>query len=135
MSSILNDVKKVVGLSPDYDEFDLDIIMHINTIFSVLEQLGLGPVGGYMITDGTEEWDAFLGDDLRMNSVKTYMYLRVRLLFDPPQTAHAIAATERQIEEFGWRLSVTRENDDWVSPLPLPPDYSIDVIDGGTPFN
>jgi len=117
----LTDVKKVLGIDDTYTAFDVDIMLHINTIFSVLEQLGLGPEGGYMISSKDDTWDAFLGTDLRLNSVKTYMYLRVRLLFDPPATSYAMAAMKEQYEELEWRLNVTREGDSWTSPVPTPP--------------
>lgn len=109
MSSILNDTKKVLGLEADYDAFDLDILMHINSVFTVLEQLGIGPAGGFAIEDATAEWDAFLAGDPRLNSVKTFVFLRVRLLFDPPSTSYLITASEKQAEELAWRLSTYRE--------------------------
>lgn len=110
MSSILNDTKKVLGLEPEYKAFDIDVLMHINSVFSTLDQLGVGPVGGFAISDDTTEWTAFIGNDPRLNSVKTYMFLKVRLLFDPPSTSYLITAAKEQAQELEWRLNVFRES-------------------------
>jgi hypothetical protein len=118
--SILISTKKMLGIAEDYTVFDLDIITHINTAFSTLTQLGVGPVGGFMINDASEVWNDFIGDDLQYNSVKSYVFLRVRQLFDPPSTSYLIAATERQIQELEWRLNVNREATGWVDPDPAP---------------
>ena len=131
MSSILTDTKKVLGISDEYTAFDQDIILHINSIFTVLNQIGLGPDEGFMITDKTAQWEDFLGVDIRLNSVKTYMYLRVRMLFDPPQTSYLLDAIEKQYKEIEWRLNVQREGVEWVSPFP--PVAANDVFDGGEP--
>lgn len=108
--SILNSTKKALGLEPDYTAFDPEITMHINSIFSVLNQLGIGPAQGFMIEDDVPVWSDFLGSVMPFNSVKTYMYLRVRLLFDPPNTSYLIEAMETQKSELEWRISVEREN-------------------------
>lgn len=118
MGSILNDVKKTLGLEDDYLAFDTDILMHINSVFSTINQLGIGPDAGFMIEDDTPTWDDLLDDDLRLNSVKSYVYLRVRLLFDPPATSYLIEAMRKQVEEFEWRLNVYREETAWVDPDP-----------------
>lgn len=115
--SILTSTKKILGIDENYTVFDLDIIIHINSVFSKLEQLGLGPVNGYMISDKTATWDAFTSD-LRLNMVKSYMYLSVRLLFDPPQTSYLIEALRKQVEEMEWRMNVTREATAWTDPNP-----------------
>lgn len=117
--SILESTKKALGLDKDYTAFDVDIIMHINSVFATLTQLGVGPAEGFMIEDASPEWEAYLGDDPRLNSARSYVYLKVRLLFDPPATSFAIAAMEKQAEEFEWRLNVTREDDTWVPPEPV----------------
>lgn len=109
MSSILNDTKKVLGLEANYTAFDLDVIMHINSVFSTLEQLGIGPDGGFAITDTSAQWDAFLAGDPRLNSVKTYVFLKVSLMFDPPSTSYLITARQEQAKELEWRLSTYRE--------------------------
>ena len=116
--SILISTKKILGLAADYTVFDLDIITHINTAISTLTQLGVGPTNGFMINDDTETWADFIGEDLQNNAVKSYVYLKVRQLFDPPQTSYLIAATERQIQELEWRLNVHREETGWVNPNP-----------------
>lgn len=118
IASILNSVKKALNLAADYTAFDEDIILHINSVFSTLNQLGVGPAEGFMIEDDDATWDAFLGSDPRFNHVKTYVYLRVRLLFDPPATGFTTAAMERQIEQLEWRLNVQREDTEWVDPNP-----------------
>ena len=106
---ILESVKKVLGIAPEYLTFDQDIVMHINSAFSVLHQLGVGPDEPFMIEDETATWTEFLGTERGVNSVKSYVYLRVRLLFDPPATSFALGAMEKQIEELGWRISTYME--------------------------
>jgi hypothetical protein len=128
--SILISTKKVLGIAEDYTAFDLDIITHINTAFSTLTQLGVGPPEGFMIEDEAPVWADFYADDLQYNAVKSYVFLRVRQLFDPPQTSYLIAATERQIQELEWRLNVHREETGWTDPMP--PDYWIEDIHKGT---
>ena len=110
--SILNSVKKILGIASDYDAFDTDIIIHINSVFSTLNQLGLGPDEGFMIEDDSAVWGDFLLDDMRLNSVKTYVYLKVRILFDPPTTGFTLTALQEQIKELEWRLNVYREGRD-----------------------
>lgn len=114
--SILTSTKKALGLDENYTAFDPDIIMHINSVFSTLTQLGLGPEDGFMIEDSTATWDDFLDGDLKSNSVKTYMYLRVRMIFDPPVTSFHLSAIKEQFQELEWRLNVVREETAWVDP-------------------
>lgn len=115
--SILDSIKKNLGLAWDYTAFDPDVIMHINSVFSDLNQLGIGPVQGFMIEGRDEVWEDYLGNDLNLNSVKSYMYLRVRLLFDPPTNSFGIAMQEKQVEKLEWRLNVNRETTEWTDPL------------------
>lgn len=110
VASILDSTKKALGLGTDYDVFDSDIVMHINSIFFTLNQLGVGPEDGFAIVGPDETWDAFLGVDSRLNAVKSYMYLRVRLLFDPPGVSYAIQSMKEQAQEFEWRLNVHASN-------------------------
>ena len=120
-SSILISVKKVLGIAEDYTVFDEDIIMHINTAFSTLTQLGVGPVEGFMIEDDSTTWDEFIVEepvDHQYNAVKSYIYLKVSMLFDPPQTSYLIAAKEKQIAELEWRLNTHREEEEWIDPNP-----------------
>jgi hypothetical protein len=129
--SILSSVKKILGLAESYEAFDLDIIIHINTVFGTLNQLGIGPDDGFEIEDATPTWDAFTGGDPRLNGVKTYTYLRVRFLFDPPTTSYLIDAVNNQIKEFEWRLSAYREMTGWTDPSGIQELET--VLDGGTP--
>lgn len=117
--SILNTTKKALNLDADYTEFDQDVIMYINGVFSTLTQLGIGPEMGFHIDDEDEVWSTFLGGDDRLNGVKNYMYLKVRMLFDPPTTSYHLTAMEKQIEEHEVRLNLTREMDSYVSPNPI----------------
>lgn len=130
LTSILTSTKKNLGIAQDYTEFDEDIILHINSVLSILTQIGIGPREGFHIEDETAEWADFLQGDDRLNSVKTYVYLRVRLLFDPPSTSFLIASLQKQLEEIEWRLNVVRETYGWVDPDPDP--LGEDVYDGGT---
>ena len=121
--SILTSTKKILGIADTYTVFDLDIITHINTAFSTLTQLGVGPVAGFMIEDATKLWNDFIivSTDLQYNMVKSYVYLRVRQLFDPPTTSYLISAVEKQIEELEWRLRSHREQTLWINPNPIIP--------------
>lgn len=122
--SILKSIKKTLNLASDYEAFDPDVVMHINSVFSDLYQLGVGPALGFMIEDEGKTWDEFLGNDLRLNNIKTYVYLRVRLLFDPPSTGFHTKAMQDQIQELAWRINVQREDTQWVDPTPptVPPE-------------
>jgi hypothetical protein len=131
-NSILKSVKKVLGIDSTYTAFDEDILMHINSVFATLHRLGIGPEGGYHIEDDTALWTAFIGTDQRKNSVKTYVCLKVRLVFDPPQTSYLIEAMRKQIEELEWRINEWREFNDWTSPVTTPPSPG-SVLDGGAP--
>lgn len=117
-NSILKSTKKILGLDPEYDVFDLDVITHINSSFSTLTQLGIGPTQGFRIVDDVAVWEDFLGDETAIESVKTYVFLKVRLVFDPPPTSFVIAALEKQVSEIEWRLSTHREDSAWTDPNP-----------------
>ena len=116
--SILTSTKSVLGIAADVTAFDLDVITHINSAFTTLTQLGIGPTVGFMIEDENAKWGDFVDDDLQLNSVKSYVYLRVRLLFDPPGTSYLIEAFQKQINELEWRLNVHREETSWTNPNP-----------------
>lgn len=107
MDSILTSIKKLLGITEEYDHFDPDIIMHINSVFSVLTQLGVGPASGFFISDKTAVWSDFVDSDSRLEMLKSYMYLKVKLLFDPPLGTASIEAINRQINELEWRINVT----------------------------
>ena len=109
MESILTSIKKLLGIGDDYNHFDADIIMHINSVLAVLTQLGVGPSEGFSIEDDTTTWGEFIPDDPRLNTVKSYMYLKVKLLFDPPSSSTHAEAMNRVISEFEWRLNVAAE--------------------------
>jgi hypothetical protein len=119
-SSILNDVKKVLGLDSAYTAFDTDVIIHINTVFTILNDLGIGPTGGFETTDSSTTWDAFVGTDLSLNRVKSYVALRVQMIFDPPSTSFVIEARNKVIQELEVRMSITREGESWTDPNPPP---------------
>ena len=108
--SILNSTKKILGVSEDYTVFDLDITTHINAAFSILHQLGI-PADGFFIEDETATWSS-IPDIIpsQLHLIKTYVYLKVRYLFDPPTTSFLLTATDNQINEYEWRLNVSREN-------------------------
>ena len=108
-SSILNTIKKMLGLTADYTAFDTDIVVHINTVLMGLTQLGVGPSTGFFINGVSETWKEFLGSDSTLASVKSYVYLKVRLLFDPPATSFVIDAIQNSISELEWRLTVEVE--------------------------
>lgn len=107
--SILLSTKKVLGLAPEDDSFDLDIITHTNSAFSTLNDLGVGPDEGFVVDDEATVWSSFTDNDKLLGHVKTYVYLQVRLLFDSPTTAHMIAAMERQIEQHMFRINMEHE--------------------------
>lgn len=106
MDSILTSIKKLLGIEEDYIQFDSDIIMHINTVFLNLTQLGVGPTEGFMIEDDAASWYDFIGDSNELQAVKTYVYLKVKLLFDPPLSSSVVESMNRMISELEWRLNV-----------------------------
>ena len=111
-NSILVSMKQTMW--PDVEEgtnmpFDAELIMHINSIFTDLYQLGIGPESPYQITGETETWTDFFSDIDKVNDVKSYMYLRLRLLFDPPQNSFLVQSYEKQIEKMEWRLTVSSD--------------------------
>lgn len=107
--SILESTKKLLGIDPEYTAFDTDIVIYINGVLATLNQLGIGPEEGFSIEDDAATWGDFLGDDKRMNSVRTLVYLKVRLLFDPPATSFVLSAQQEQVKELEWRLNVVAE--------------------------
>lgn len=109
MPSILTSVKKMLGIGEDYTHFDPDITMHINSVLPILTQIGIGPTTGFLITDKSDLWTDFINDETRLALVKSYMYLKVKLIFDPPLSSSLIDAMKRSIDEFEWRILVTAE--------------------------
>jgi hypothetical protein len=126
--SILKSTKKILGLEADDTSFDLDVLTHVNGAFSTLQQLGVGPAVGFMIEDDTEEWDDYEIDEMMVNSVKQYVFLKTKMLFDPPTTSYQQTSFENQIKELEWRLNARREETDWTPPVPT---QGVGVIDGG----
>lgn len=109
--SILQNIKKLLGIAANYTAFDDDLIMHINSVFMILRQIGVGPEEGYKITGSLNVWSEFSNNDLFIESVKTYVYLKVRLYFDPPQNSSLMQAIQSQINELEWRLNVASTED------------------------
>lgn len=109
MESILLTIKKMLGIQTDYDGFDVDIIVGINTAFMSLNQLGVGPSEGYSITGIEEKWSDFLGILTNLEAIKTYIFLKVRLTFDPPSNSFLVDAVNNQLTELEWRLTVQAE--------------------------
>ncbi len=106
MDSILTSVKKVLGIAEVDTAFDPDITMHINSVLMILNQLGVGPTEGFSIQDKNDFWSDFIPESAKLELVKSYMYLKVKLLFDPPISSAVIESTNRMISEFEWRLNV-----------------------------
>lgn len=119
--SILVSTKKLLGVAAEDKSFDVDIIMHINSVFSDLAQLGVGPAQGFAIEDDSTQWVDFLAGDLNFNSVKSYMYQSVRLKFDPPASGFALDALKEQISKAEFRLNIHAEGETWVPPITAPP--------------
>jgi hypothetical protein len=107
--SILDSTKKAIGLGADYDVFDPDILMHINSVLETLRQLGIGPAEGFTVEDADTTWTAFVEEPRLLNPAKQYVFYKVRLAFDPPPTSFHIAAIEKQIAELEFRMSIARD--------------------------
>ena len=103
MDSILDSIKKLLGIQPEYRVFDEDLIIHINTVLVILNQLNIGPPEGFLIYDGTELWEDYI-DKEQINMVKSYIYLKVRLMFDPPGSGILVDSINRMLSELEWRL-------------------------------
>jgi hypothetical protein len=108
-SSILTSIKKLLGLEEDDTHFDSDIVIYINSAFMSLTQLGIGPSTGFTIEDVSSEWKDFIGTRTDIEGVKTLIYLKTRLIFDPPQTSFVLDAIKNQITELEWRLNIQVE--------------------------
>lgn len=113
--SILNSTKKILGIDAEYTAFDLDVLTWINAACSTLQGLGVIPDSFY-VADESLEWDSFEASNEDLNMIKTYVYLRTKVIFDPPQASHVMTAMQEQIKEQEFRLSVNREDRDWVNP-------------------
>ena len=106
MDSILQSIKKLLGLDEDYDAFDDDVMMHINSVLMILTQLGVGPKNGFSITGEEETWEDYLGEDIsKLSAVKTYVYLKVKTMFNPTSSSVVNEATKEMLKELEWRLN------------------------------
>ena len=108
--SILTSIKKLLGIAEDYDYFDQDIVMHINAAFMVLTQLGIGPSEGFLITDDTDTWSDFIDDSTNLGSIQSYVYMKVKLMFGPPQNSFTVDSMTKLVNELEWRLNVAADN-------------------------
>jgi len=121
--SILKSTKKLLGIEPDDTSYDLDLTTYINSEFSTLTGLGVGPAAGFFIEDDTAKWSELLvdldSDEVQLNLIKIAVYLRVRLVFDPPGQTFLIDALQKQLTETEWRLNTNREATDWTDPTPV----------------
>lgn len=110
--SILQTVKKMLGIPPEYDAFDTDIVIHINSVFSVLTQLGVGPNEGFSIKDDTAKWSDYIPEGKAVEDIKSYVYMKVRLVFDPPTSSAAMQAMKDLCSEFEWRINVAVDTEE-----------------------
>lgn len=106
IDSILTSIKKILGIPEDYADFDLDVMMCINTVLNILTQIGVGPLEGFTIRSDNETWTDFVGTDKRLEMVKNYVSIKVRLLWDPPQNSFLLENLKDQAKELEWRLNV-----------------------------
>lgn len=109
MDSILTSIKKMLGIAEDYTHFDQDIIIHINTAFMTLNQLGVGPFEGFSIHDSTSKWNDFTSET-NLEAVKTYVYIKVKLVFDPPSSGIVTDSLKDTAAELEWRLKAQKES-------------------------
>ena len=110
MDSILTSIKKMLGIQEDYEHFDTDLILHINSVLMTVTQIGVGPAEGFAIQDKTAVWADLTNDEKKLNSVKSFVYLKVKLLFDPPANSAAMQSLKELASEFEWRLNVAAES-------------------------
>ena len=110
MDSILTSVKKIIGISEEDESFDTDLIMHINSVLMILNQLGVGPEDGFSITDKSAVWTDLIGDNKLIEATKTFVGLKVRLIFDPPTSSAVLDSINKTISELEWRINVMVEN-------------------------
>lgn len=115
MESILSSIKKLLGIAEEYTHFDADIIMHINSVFSILTQLGVGPPNGFSITDKVAVWADFIQEEPKLEMIKSYMHLKVKLMFDPPISSAVMEAMNHMISELEWRINVAVDPGDGES--------------------
>lgn len=107
MDSILTSIKKLLGIAEEYEHFDQDLIIHINSVLGILTQLGVGPVEGFHIKCKETTWADFVSENSKLETIKSYIYLKVKLLFDPPISSAVMESTNRLISELEWRINIT----------------------------
>lgn len=122
IQSILESVKKALGLHREIEDFDPELVMFINSAFAKLQQLGVGPEHGYEITGYDDVWDDFVQHKDMLNDVKSFVYLQVRFVFDPPSIATLNNALAEQLKEVTWRINTKREDAKWTNPYENPPE-------------
>lgn len=109
MESILTSIKKMLGIAEEYTHFDADLIMHINSVLSILTQIGVGSSEGFSIKDENDVWEDFITEDSKLELVKSYIYMKVKILFDPPLISSVIESMNRMISELEWRIQVAAD--------------------------
>ena len=109
MDSILTSIKKMLGIAEEYEHFDADLIMCINSAFMILTQMGVGPSEGFRIEDKESYWDEFVDPEVNLESVKTYVFMKVKLMFDPPTSSAVMESMKNILSELEWRLVVEVE--------------------------
>jgi hypothetical protein len=109
MESILTSIKKMLGIVEEYTHFDADLIMHINSVFAILTQIGVGPSEGFSIKDELSVWEDFVPENSKLELIKSYTYMKVKLLFDPPLSSSVIESMNRIISELEWRIQVAAD--------------------------
>lgn len=109
MESVLTSIKKMLGIVEEYTHFDADLIMHVNSVLSILNQIGVGPSEGFSIEDKEDVWTDFIPQSPKLEFVKSYVYMKVKLLFDPPISSAAIESINRLTSELEWRIQVATD--------------------------
>ena len=104
--SIFESIKSLLGPDASYDVFDQDILIHINSAISVLTQLGVGPSTGFIVTGPEETWRDFIGNDNALQMIKSYIYMKVKIAFDPPANGSVLSAYQDACKEYEWRINV-----------------------------
>lgn len=110
MESILNSIKKLLGIPAEQDDFDIDVILHINSAFSDLYDIGVGPSEAFVIQDDNDVWESFTEGDMNYENVKQYVYISVKIVFDPPASSAHLTALQNKLKELEWKLQVKAES-------------------------
>lgn len=110
-NSILLTIKQMLGIPSEYSVFDEELVVYINTVIAALRQLGVGPENGFAITGENDSWGDYIGDTLMYENVKSYIYLKVRMMFDPPSSSFVLEAFKNQAAEIEWRIYIQADED------------------------